>query len=88
MIATLVTGLVIEAMRKIESVFIGVVLLDVLEADGVEIDGLAFACDEGDDAAHFLAIDKALHRLVQALEAIAGNADARRCYWCNGCRRC
>ena len=71
MIATLVTGLVIEAMRKIESVFIGDVLLDVLESDRVQIDGLAFTRDQRDDAAGFLAIDEALHALMQALESIA-----------------
>ena len=75
MIATLVTGLVIEAMRKIVSVFIGDVLLDVLEAERMQVDDLALARDQRDDAAGFLAIDEALHALMQALEPIGGDAD-------------
>ena len=45
-------------MRKIVSVFIGVLLLDVLEADGVDVDDLAVARDQRDDAAGLVAVDE------------------------------
>ena len=52
-------------------------LLDVLEADRVQIDGLPFARDERDDAADFLAIDESLH----APDAGARGDRSRRRHW-------
>ena len=78
--ATLVTGLVIEAMRNSVSVRIGVLAAHVLEARGVHVDDLAVAGDQRDDAAGFLAIDEALHAGVEPAEPLGGDADGGRAY--------
>ncbi len=39
----------------------------------MDINHLAVTRDQGDDAADFLAVDEALHALMQALEAIRGD---------------
>ena len=44
----------------------------------MQIDRLALTRDQRDDAAGFLAIDEALHALMQALEAIGSDANTCR----------
>ena len=72
MTATPVTGLVIEAIRKMASFRIGVLALGVHHAVRLEVHDPALARHERDGAGELLLGDVAVHGLADALEAIGG----------------
>ena len=76
--ATPVTGLDIDAMRKIASFRIGDLGLDVHQALRFEVRDLALAGDDRDRAGNLLGVDGALNNLVDALKPLGGKADFLR----------
>ena len=77
-IATAATGFDIDARRNIESGCIGRFDCEIHDALRLEIGDLAVARDERDGAGDLAGRDRALDELVDALQALAREADALR----------
>ena len=76
--ATLVIGLVIEAMRNIVLVRIGVLLSLSWKPVAWMSTISPVAHDQRDDAGGFVAIDEAFHPVVQSLQPLRGDANRGR----------